>query len=130
MECHVAQSFHATWHQYQYFFKVQGPIPIFLQSAGTNTNSFVFFFNRKLTEGPIPIFLQSVGTNSKQKKCKDQFQNLMKVHGLNAYLSLNCNKLVLLLFFLTNEQTNDNYILSTFPKKHHQYHTQKRHDWL
>jgi len=44
------------------------PIPIFLQSVGTNTNSFVFFFNRKLTEGPIPIFLQSTGTNSKQKK--------------------------------------------------------------
>jgi hypothetical protein len=44
------------------------PIPIFLQSAGTNTNSFVFFFNRKLTEGPIPIFLQCAGTNFKQKK--------------------------------------------------------------
>jgi len=27
-----------------------------------------FFFNRKLTEGPIPIFLQSAGTNAKQKK--------------------------------------------------------------
>ncbi|XP_024641700.2 disease resistance protein RPV1, partial [Medicago truncatula] len=26
-----------------------------LQSAGTNTNGFVFFFNRKLIEGPIPI---------------------------------------------------------------------------
>jgi hypothetical protein len=44
--------------QYQYFYKVQGPIPIVL----------CFFFNRKLTEGPIPIFLQSAGTNSKQKK--------------------------------------------------------------
>jgi hypothetical protein len=65
----MAQSFHATWHKYQYFYKVQGPIPIFLQSTGTNTNSFVFFFfNRKLTEGPIPILLQSAGTNFKQKK--------------------------------------------------------------
>ncbi|AES74224.1 hypothetical protein MTR_3g117140 [Medicago truncatula] len=50
------------------------PISIFLQSAWTNTNSFVFFFNRKLTEGPIPIFLQSAWTNSKQKKVEGPMQ--------------------------------------------------------
>jgi len=30
--------------------------------------SFVFFFNRKLTEGPIPKILQSAGINANQKK--------------------------------------------------------------
>ncbi|AET00090.1 hypothetical protein MTR_5g088210 [Medicago truncatula] len=43
------------WHQYQYFYKVQGPIPIFLQSAGTNSK-------QKKVYGPMPKSDESART--------------------------------------------------------------------
>jgi hypothetical protein len=43
----------------------------------------VFFFNRKLTEGPIPIFLQSTGTNAKQKKVQGPMPKSDESAGIN-----------------------------------------------
>jgi hypothetical protein len=43
----------------------------------------VFFFNRKLTEGPIPIFLQSAGTNAKQKKVQGPMPKSDESAGTN-----------------------------------------------
>jgi len=42
----------------------------------------------RLTEGPITKVLQSAGTNAKQKKCRGQCQNMIKVQGPNTHLNL------------------------------------------
>jgi len=54
----------------------------------------VFVFNLDLTEGPKPKFLQSARTNAKQKKCRDQYQNMMKVQRTMTYLRLYFNDLM------------------------------------
>lgn len=56
---------------------------------GPRGTPLVFFFNRKLTEGPMPILLQSAGTETKQKKCRDKCQNMVKLQGLMTHLNQN-----------------------------------------
>jgi hypothetical protein len=50
-----------------------------------------FFFNRKLTEGPIPIFLQSAGTNAKQKKVQGPMPKSDESVGTNDTFKPNYN---------------------------------------
>ncbi|AES99127.1 hypothetical protein MtrunA17_Chr5g0433791 [Medicago truncatula] len=47
------------------------------------TSLVLCFFNRKLTERPIPIFLQSAGTNAKQKKVQRPMPKFDKSAGTN-----------------------------------------------
>ena len=73
------------------------------EMIGPHGTPLVFFFNRKLTEGPIPILLQSAGTNAKQKKVQKPMSKFDESAGTSDTFKLIKNKHIRNSLHITNE---------------------------